>query len=66
MRVSLARIRLYLKTSKKLADGSSPIMLICSFNGKKEISTHYSCVPKYWDKRNECVKKSYPNAVSII
>ena len=65
MKVSIARIRLYLKEGKTLADGTNPIMLMCSFNGRKEISTHYSCVPKYWDKRNECVKKNYPNWVMI-
>lgn len=65
MRVSLAKIRLYLKTSKKLADGSHPIMLMCSFNGRKEVSTSCSCIPKYWDKKGECVKKGYPNWLVI-
>lgn len=65
MKVSIARIRLYLKEGKTLADGTHPIMLMCSFNGRKEISTSYSCVPKYWDKKSECVKKGYPNWVMI-
>lgn len=65
MKVSIARIRLYLKEGKTLADGSNPIMLMCSFNGRKEISTGYSCTPKYWDKKSECVKKNYPNWVMI-
>lgn len=65
MKVSIARIRLYLKEGKTLADGSHPIMLMCSFNGRKEISTGYSCTPKYWDKKGECVKKGYPNWVMI-
>lgn len=65
MKVSIARIRLYLKEGKTLADGSNPIMLMCSFNGRKEVSTSYSCVPKYWDKKSECVKKGYPNWVMI-
>lgn len=65
MKVSIARIRLYLKEGKTLADGSHPIMLMCSFNGRKEVSTSYSCVPKYWDKKSECVKKGYPNWVMI-
>lgn len=43
MKVSIARIRLYLKEGKKLSDGSHPIMLMCSFNGRKEISTGYLC-----------------------
>lgn len=65
MKVSIARIRLYLKEGKTLADGSNPIMLMCSFNGRKEVSTSYSCIPKYWDKKGECVKKGYPNWVMI-
>ena len=65
MKVSIARIRLYLKEGKTLADGSNPIMLMCSFNGRKEVSTGYSCIPKYWDKKSECVKKGYSNWVMI-
>lgn len=65
MKVSIARIRLYLKVGKKLSDGTSPIMLMVSFNGRKEISTGYSCSEKYWEKKSECVKKGYPNFVMI-
>lgn len=65
MRVSIARIRLYLKTGKTLADGTHPIMLRCSFNGSKEVSTSYSCDVKHWDKRGEVIKKGYPNWVTI-
>lgn len=66
MRVSIARIRLYLKTSKKLADGSSPVMLMCCFNNaRKEISTSYSCTQKYWNKAEQCIKKGYPNYLMI-
>ena len=36
-----------------------------SFNGKKEVSTGYSCVQKYWDKKSECVKKGFSNWVMI-
>ena len=60
MKVQIARIRLYLKVGKKLSDGSSPIMLMCSFNNqRKEISTGYSCTIKYWDKRSECIYISF-------
>ena len=66
MRVNIARIRLYLKEGKKLADGSNPIMLMCCFNNsRKEISTSYSCVPKYWNKTEQMVKKGYPNYLMI-
>lgn len=65
MKVSIARIRLYLKEGKKLSDGSHPIMLMCSFNGRKEISTGYSCTTKYWDKKSECIKRGYSNFVII-
>ena len=64
-KVSVARIRLYLKEGKTLADGNHPIMLMCSFNGRKEISTGYTCSVRYWDKGGECVKKGFPNWVMI-
>ena len=64
-KVSVARIRLYLKEGKTLADGNHPIMLMCSFNGRKEISTGYTCSVKYWDKGGECVKKGFSNWVMI-
>ena len=65
MKVSIAVIKLVLRTNKVLADGSFPIMLRCSFNGMKERSTGYSCTLKHWDKKNECVKKGYPNFVMV-
>lgn len=61
----MARINLVLKTSKVLSDGSSPILLMVAFNGKSTRSTGYSCTPKYWDKRGQCVKKGYSNYVMI-
>lgn len=65
MKVSMARIRLFLKEGKTLADGTHPIMLMCSFNGKCTRSTGYSCSLRFWDKKGECVKKGYPNYVMI-
>ena len=65
MRVSVARIRLYLKLGKTLSDGSHPIMLMCSLNGRKEVSSGYSCDVKHWDKKSECIKRGYPNFVII-
>ncbi len=65
MKVSIARIKLVLKTGKTLSDGTNPIMLSVAFNGKKMVSTGYSCAPKYWDKANESVKRGYPNFTMI-
>ena len=65
MKVSQASIRLILRTSKVLSDGSHPIYLRCSFNGMKEVSTGYSCTVKHWNKKSECIKKGYPNYSSI-
>ena len=65
MKVEIAVIKLVLRTNKTLADGSNPIMLRVSFNGLKEKSTGYSCLPKYWDKKNEIVKKGFPNFVMV-
>ena len=65
MKVSMARIRLYLKEGKTLANGTHPIMLMVSFNGRKEISTGFSCTTRFWDKTSECVKKGFPNYSGI-
>lgn len=65
MRVSIAVVKLVLRTNKTLADGTHPIMLRVSFNGMKERSSGYSCTEKYWDKKNECLKKGYPNFVMV-
>lgn len=65
MKVTMARIRLYLKEGKTLSDGTNPIMLMVSFNGRKEVSTGFSCIPKYWDKKSESVKKGFPNYAAI-
>ena len=65
MKVTMARIRLYLKEGKTLSDGTNPIMLMVSFNGRKEVSTGFSCIPKYWDKKSESVKKGFPNFAAI-
>ena len=61
MKTSQATINFYLKTAKKLSDGSHPIMLRVCFKGYKDISSHYSCTLKYWDKKNQCVKKGFSN-----
>ena len=65
MKVSIAVVKLFLRTSKKLSDGTSPIRLKCCWNGTKEVSTGYSCTPRYWDVKNECVKKGFPNYLNI-
>lgn len=65
MKVSIAVIKLVLRTNKVLADGTHPIMLRVSFNGMKERSTGYSCTKKYWDSVNQVVKKGYPNFVIV-
>lgn len=61
----MARVRLFLKEGKKLADGSSPIMIMVAFGGKCTRSTGYSCTPRFWDKKSECVRKGFPNYAVI-
>lgn len=63
MKVNQATVNYYLKTAKTLSDGSHPIMLRVCYHGFKDISSHYSCSLKYWDKRNQCIKKGFPNHV---
>lgn len=64
-KVSSAVIKLVLRLDKVLSDGSNPIMLRCQFNGRKQVSTGCSCTVKYWDAKNEMVKKGYPNSPVI-
>ena len=65
MKTSTAIIKLVLRTNKVLSDGSHPIMLRVQFKGRKEVSTSYSCLPRYWNEKQECIKKGYPNYASI-
>ena len=65
MKVNQATINFYLKTAKKLSDGSHPIMLRVCWHGYKDISTHYSCQKKYWDSRNQQCKKGMVNYAVI-
>lgn len=53
MKVSIARIRLYLKEGKTLADGSNPIMLMCSFYSIKKIPTAFT---SGWDFKSNKLK----------
>lgn len=64
-KVSSAVIKLVLRLDKVLSDGSNPIMLRCQFNGRKQVSTGCSCIPRYWDAKREVVKKGYVNAPVI-
>lgn len=66
MKVSQATINYYLKTSKVLSDGSNPIMLRVCYHGFKDISSHYSCPEKYWDKKNQQVKRGYGANYAVI
>lgn len=65
MKVFTASINLTLRTTKTLSDGTHPIMLRAAWNGTKEVSTHFSCNVKDWDKKNQCLKKTFPNASAI-
>lgn len=64
-KVSSATIKLVLRTDKQLSDGTYQILLRCHFNGRKQVATGCSCTVKYWDAKNEMVKKSFPNAPVI-
>lgn len=65
MKTATARISLVLWKSKTLKDGTSPIMLAVRFNGQKLVSTHFSCLERHWDSRNECLKRTFPNHAAI-
>ena len=65
MKTTTAVIKLVLRTNKKLASGLYPITLCVQFYGRKDKSTGYAVPEAAWDGKNECVKKSYPNASQI-
>ena len=65
MKTNFPIIKLFLRVNKTLADRTHPIMLRCSWKGRKEISTHFSCMPNQWDAKNERLKKNYPNAATV-
>ncbi len=65
MKTSSAVIKLVLWTSKTLKDGTNPIMLCIRYNGQSLISAHVSCRPKDWNERQQCLKKTFPNAAGI-
>lgn len=65
MKINSAIIRNVLWTSKTLKDGTHPIMLCIRFNGQSLISTTISCKPKDWDSKNQCLKRSFPNASAL-
>lgn len=65
MKIQSARISLTLWTSKVLADGTSPIMLAIRFNGQSLLSSHFSCKPKDWNAKDECLKRTYPNYAAV-
>ena len=65
MKTNFPIIKLFLRENKTLADRTHPIMLRCSWKGRKEISTHFSCMSNQWDEKNERLKKSYPNAATV-
>ena len=65
MKVYTASINLTLRTTKTLSDGTHPIMLRAAWNGTKEVSTHFSCNEKDWDKKSQCLKKTFPNYAAI-
>ena len=65
MKTSSAVIKLVLWTSKELKDGTNPIMLCIRYNGQSLISTHVSCKPKDWNEKQQCLKKTFPNAPAL-
>lgn len=65
MKVNTATIHYKLRTQKVLSDGTSPIMLVVQWNGRKEKSTGLHCTVSQWDKKNECFKRNMPNYVAL-
>lgn len=63
---SIARFKLVCYTSKKLADGSHPIMLRITYGTSVYKSTKYSCKESDWDKKGEFIKnRNYPDVDDV-
>lgn len=65
MKTSTPTIKLVLRTSKKLSDGTSPIMFRAFWKGTKEKSSGFSALQRDWDFKRECLKKSAQNSAAI-
>lgn len=65
MKTSTATIRLVQKLNRKNKNGEYPIYLVVCFHGRLEKACGISCLEKYWDCRNECIRKSCPNAAVL-
>lgn len=63
MKTSTATVHFKLRTQKVLSDGTSPIMLVVQWNGRKEKATGFSCTSEHWDNVNECFKKKMSNYI---
>lgn len=61
-KIFTATVRFVQKMNRQNKAGEYPIYLVISFNGRVEKATGVSCLPKYWDKKNECIKRQCPNA----
>ena len=61
-----ARITVLLYKSKKLSDGTHPIMIRVHANGvRKYIGTGQKCKPQDWDTKNSCVKPRHPDHIQM-
>lgn len=65
MLVSSATIHFKLRTQKVLSDGTSPIMIVIQYHGRKEKSTGFSCRIDQWDTKNECFKRRMSNYTTL-
>jgi len=66
MKTTSAVIKLQLWKSKTLSGGTNPIVIVVRWNGEQKTkSTGYSTTKRYWDDKNESVKKGYPNFAAI-
>lgn len=64
MKVESCVISVILRDRKK-PDGTQSIAIRACFHGRVVKTLPVSVNAKYWDKKNQCVKKSYPNAGMI-
>lgn len=59
------KVRILLYKSKVYKDGTSPVIATVNINSSPKRRVLFSILPKYWDEKNNIVKKTHPMHVKL-
>ena len=65
MKVQSATVKVCLITAKRSKSGECAIVIRVQYNGRKDKHLGIKIEPKYWDAKNEQIKRLYPNSVEL-